>query len=142
MAGVVDNKGLSSIGITVKVKAKELNYVTSIPELGAAPTPLDTTTLKDKTTTSIPGVQELKDFEFGLLYDNKTATSDFRMLKGLEEAGEVVPVEIKFPDGTTFSYDAYISVRPNSTKVNELLGATMTTSPQTAIVTKNPTVTP
>lgn len=136
---VVKNKGLASIGIKVTIGGTEIKHVTEIPELGAAPSALDTTTLKDRTTTSVPGVQELKDMEYGILYNNKDADSDFRVLKGYETAGEAKPVEITFPDGTTFSYDAYISVRTNAAKVNELLGATVTTNPQTGIKTANPT---
>lgn len=136
---VVKNKGLASIGIKVTIGGKEIKYVTEIPELGAAPSALDTTTLKDKTTTSVPGVQELKDMEYGILYNNKDADSDFRILKGYETSGEAQTVEITFPDGTAFSYDAYISVRTNAAKVNELLGATVTTNPQTEIKTTNPT---
>ena len=122
---VVKNKGLASIGIKVTIGGKEIKYVTEIPELGAAPSALDTTTLKD--------------MEYGILYNNKDADSDFRILKGYETAGEAQPVEITFPDGTAFSYDAYISVRTNAAKVNELLGATVTTNPQTEIKTSNPT---
>lgn len=138
---IIEGKGLSSIGIEVRIDGKELNYVTSIPELGAAPTALDTTTLKDKTTTSTPGVQELKDLEYGILYDNSSPQSDFRVLKGYEQSRKAKKVEVKFPDGTVFSYDAIISVRTNSAKVNDLLGATLTTNPQTEIAITNPSTT-
>ena len=77
--------------------------------------------------------------EYGILYNNKDADSDFRILKGYETSGEAQTVEITFPDGTAFSYDAYISVRTNAAKVNELLSATVTTNPQTEIKTTNPT---
>lgn len=142
MAVSVVDKGLASIGIKVSIDGKELNYVTSIPELGAAPTALDTTTLKDTTTTSTPGVQELKDMEYSILYDNKDAQSDFRVVKGYENTKKAKTVEVEFPDGTVFSYDAMISIRTNAAKVNELLGATITTNPQTGITIKNPEVTP
>lgn len=140
MAGTVESKGLASIGIKVRIGGKELNYVTSIPELGVAPTALDSTTLKDTTTTSTPGVQELKDLEYGILYDNKNAQSDFRVLKEYEKSKTAKEVEVEFPDGTVFAYDAMISVRTNAAKVNELLGATVTTNPQTGIEITNPTV--
>ena len=46
---------------------------------------------------------------------------------------------MEFPDSTIFAYDAMISVRTNAAKVNELLGATVTTNPQTGITITDPT---
>lgn len=123
-------QGFSTIGLDVKVGNTPLNYVTDIGDIGAAPSELDATCMKDTMKKSVPGVQETKGFEVSFLFDNSGEDSDYRKLKKLQDAGEIVAVTVTFPDGTAFATAGYISVMVNGTKVDELISARMTVSLQ------------
>ena len=123
-------QGLASIGISVKVNSVALNYVTDIGDIGGSPSELDATTLKDKIKITVQGVKDIKAWECSYLFDNSSTTSDFRKLKTLEKAGKIVPVEVAFPDGTTFKTTGYVSTMINCAKVDELISAKLSVSLQ------------
>lgn len=119
-------QGFSTIGLDVKVGETSLNYVTDIGDIGAAPSELDATCMKDSMKKTVPGVQDTKSFEVTFLYDNSAADSDYRVLKTLQEAGEPVELEVEFPDGTVFAASGYVSVMVSGAKVDELVSAKLT----------------
>ncbi len=131
-------QGFSSIGIDVKVDDIALNYVTDIGDIGAAPSELDATCMKDTMKKSVPGVQETKAFEISFLFDNSAADSDYRVLKAKQDAGSIVPVAITLPDGTKFATTGYVSVMVSGAKVDELLSAKLTVNLQSAWSVTNP----
>lgn len=90
-------QGLASIGIEVTVNSTELNYVTDIGDIGGTPSDLDATCLKDSMKKNVPGVQDTKAFEVTYLFDNSAADSDYRVLRGLQTAGEIVPGDGDLP---------------------------------------------
>lgn len=119
-------QGFSTIGLDVKVGDTSLNYVTDIGDIGAAPSELDATCMKDSMKKTVPGVQDTKSFEVTFLYDNSAADSDYRVLKTFQDAGEPVELEVKFPDGTVFAANGYVSVMVSGAKVDELVSAKLT----------------
>lgn len=139
MANNETKKGLASIGIKIKISNVELNYATSIGEIGGEPNELDTTTFNDSVSTSIPGVQKQNAWTVDYLYDNTAETSDYRKLKAAEDAGKAVAVEVMFPDGTKFTNTGILSNKINGVKVNELIGATASISLQSKWTVTDPT---
>ena len=123
-------QGFSTIGLDVKVGDTSLNYVTDIGDIGAAPSELDATCMKDTMKKTVPGVQDTKAFEVTFLFDNSAADSDYRVLKKLQDAGEIAAVEVSFPDGTVFATTGYVSVMVSGAKVDELVSAKLTVSLQ------------
>ena len=119
-------QGFSTIGLDVKVGESSLNYVTDIGDIGAAPSELDATCMKDSMKKTVPGVQDTKSFEVTFLYDNSAVDSDYRVLKTLQDAGEPVELEVTFPDGTVFATTGYVSVMVSGAKVDELVSAKLT----------------
>ena len=111
-------KGFSSIGIDVKVNSVALNNVTNIGDIGGEPNQLETTNMKSKVQTFVPGVQQTNAWEITCNYDNSSADSDYRKMKALETAGNAVPVEVTFPDGTKFASKGRVSVRLPAVGVN------------------------
>lgn len=130
-------QGLASIGITVTIKEHELNYVTGIGDIGGEPSSLDATCLKDKLSKSVPGVQKNEGFNIDILFDNTDAESDYRVVKNAE--GEIVPVAVTFPDGTSFSTTAYVNIKINAAKVDELVASTIKCDLQSDWTVTNPT---
>lgn len=134
-------QGLASIGIKVTVNSSELNYVTGIGDIGGEPSSLDATCFNDSISKSVPGVQKNDGFNIDYLFDNKVAKSDYRTLKDLEKARNIVPITVEFPDGTTFASTGYISTKVNGVKVDELIGATATVNLQSDWAVTNPSAT-
>lgn len=131
-------QGLASIGIEVTVNSVAMNYVTDIGDIGGSPSELDATTFKDKIKVTVPGVKDVKAWEATYLFDNSSATSDYRKLKALEDAGNIVPLEVALPDGTKFANKGYVSTVVSGTKVDELISAKLTVSLQEDWKVTNP----
>ncbi len=123
-------QGFSTMGIDVKVGETALNYVTDIGDIGAAPSELDATCMKDSMKKTVPGVQDTKAFEVTFLFDNSAVDSDYRVLKKVQDAGKAVAVEVAFPDGTKFTTTGYVSVMVSGAKVDELVSAKLTVNLQ------------
>ncbi|MCC8064166.1 MAG: phage tail protein [Clostridiales bacterium] len=131
-------QGLASIGIEVTINSVAMNYVKEIGDIGGAPSDLDATCLKDKMKKTVPGVQDVDAFEITYLFDNSDATSDYRVLKALQDAGDIVPVTVTIPDGTTFATTGYINTVVSGVGVDELMEATASVSLQSDWTVTNP----
>ena len=108
----------------MKVGETSLNYVTDIgdtaPPSGAGRHLHEGQHEKDRARRP-----DTKSFEVTFLYDNSAADSDYRVLKALQEAGEPVELEVKFPPAV-FAASGYVSVMVSSAKVDELVSAKLT----------------
>ena len=131
-------QGFSTMGIDVKVGESALTYVTDIGDIGAAPSELDATCMKDSMKKTVPGVQDTKAFEVTFLFDNSAADSDYRVLKKVQDAGKPVNIEVAFPDGTKFAAAGYVSVMVSGAKVDELVSAKLTVNLQSDWTVTNP----
>ena len=116
----------------------ELPYLMEIPELGGAPEKIDVTTLSDKTKKYIPGIKDYGDLVFKFLYDNETATSNYRVLKGLDDNETKATFKIEYPDGTAHEFDAIPSVKLDSGAINGALTFSATMLLQSDIEITNP----
>ena len=131
-------QGFSTIGLDVKVDGTSLNYVTDIGDIGAAPSELDATCMKDSMKKTVPGVQDAAAFEVTFLFDNSAPDSDYRVLRALQDAGETVELEVKFPDGTVFAATGYVSVMVSGAAVDEVVSAKLTFNLQSDWTVTNP----
>lgn len=123
MPDTVTRQGFSSIGVSVKIGTSTISNVQDIGDIGGTPSELDATCLKDSIKKSVPGVQDTKAWEVTYLFDNASATSDYRVIKGLQTAGQPVAVEVTLPDGTKFATTAFVSTYVVGVKVDELMTA-------------------
>ncbi|RKD22454.1 Phage tail tube protein, TTP [Caminicella sporogenes DSM 14501] len=136
--------GITSVETKLFCKAKgdtdftEIELLMEVPELGGDPEKIDVTTLSDKVKKYIPGVKDLGDLAFKFLYDNSTANSNYRVLKGLEENNTLATFKVQYPDGTAHEFDAYVSVKMDAAAVNAALTFTATFSLQSDITVTNP----
>ncbi|MCD8142024.1 MAG: phage tail protein [Clostridiales bacterium] len=134
-------QGLASIGIEVTVNSVAMNYVQDIGDIGGTPSELDATCFKDKMKHYVPGVQDTKAWEVTYLFDNADAASDYRVLKALQGAGNIVPVAVTMPDGTVYASTGYISTYVSGAKVDELVTAKLSVSLQSDWTVTDPTTT-
>lgn len=131
-------QGLATIGLDLKVNSVSLNYVQEIGDIGGTPSDLDATCMKDTMKKHVPGVQDTKNFEVTYLFDNSAADSDYRVLKALQDAGSIVPVEVVFPEGTKFAATGYVSTYVEGAKVDALVMAKLILSLQSDWQVTNP----
>ena len=120
----------------VLTKGIELGYKTSgsgetytkiaglqeFPDIGGAPEQIDITTLDDAMMHYMNGLKDVGSMEFTFLYDKQdNATSNYQILCGLEDAGNVVSWEVKLPTGTKFHWDGEVAVTLSGDGVNAAL---------------------
>ena len=118
---------------------EKLIDIKSFPDLGGAPELLETTTLSDKMTTNIMGIQSLDALEFECNYTQEDytrlkamegTTKDFAVwLGGTEAAGVATPTG---SDGK-FEFKGQLSVYVNGGGVNEVVGMTVSIAASTPI---------
>ena len=122
---------ISTYGTTFKygtgTASKEL-AIKSYPEILAKRAALETTTLQSDAKTYIPGVRETPDsFPFTMNYD----AAVFAEINALTE---VQKCELKFSDGSGFTFDGYLSASNNEGSVNAVAEMTVSVMPATVPV--------
>lgn len=128
---------INSAGECSITSAQEIPNLQSIPALGGEPEKVDVTVLANAERHYINGIKDYGDLEFGFLYDNSTASSNYRLLKGFEgQSGKGVLVEL--PDGTSFAFAADLSVALDEAEVNTALTFTCACALQSDITVSNP----
>lgn len=148
MAGIL-SKGIKLSYATGTGSSKtwtELTGLQSIPDIGGPADKVDVTTLADGNYCYINGIKDFGDLEFGFLYDNSGSTSNYRLIRGLEEAGNVVEFKLEFPDvpatsgtvGTTFEFSGEVSTTIDGQEVNSAITFKMNVTLNSSIAVSNP----
>lgn len=136
--------GILSKGIKLGYSATKSSTYTDIPDLqevpnlGGSAEKVEVTTLTDNNHRYINGIKDFGDLEFKFLYDNSTETSNYRVLKGLENTGAVTYWQVTFPDGTKFTFSGQVSTEIDSAAVNAALTFTATITLNSEIEVTNP----
>ena len=115
-----------------------LDGLMEVPSLGGTPDKVEVTTLADASRRYIKGLKDYGDLAFKFLYDNEKATSNFRILRGLEESGKIVEWKVEFPDGTAFAFSGECSVAPSDGSVGGYIAFTLNISLNSDIAVTNP----
>ena len=135
--------GLLTKGITLSYKKDGSNYevianLQECPELGGTAENVEVTTLADGNKKYIKGIKDFGELAFKFLYDNSGAESNYRIVRGLEEAGNIVEWKLTFPDNTTFAFSGEVTTPIDSAAVNAALTFTATITLNSDITVTNP----
>ena len=134
--------GLLTKDITLSYKKNSsyevLDGLQEVPSLGGTPDKVEVTTLADASRRYIKGIKDYGDLTFKFLYQNDTETSNFRILRGLEESGKIVEWKVDFPDGTGFAFSGECTVAPSDGAVNAAITFNLTISLNSDITVTNP----
>ena len=132
-------------GITLSYKKSGTDEFTmltglkEVPELGNEPEKVENTCLSDKVKQYEFGIGDPGDLEYKFKYENKSATSPYRVMVEAEAAKEVLSFKETLPDGTIYSYDAMVAVKLGNGAVNGVLDFTLKMALQSDMVITHPT---
>ena len=118
--------------------ATVLENLQEVPDLGGSVDKVEVTSLADDSKKYIAGIKDYGDLDFLFLYDNSSATANYRVLKALEVAGTVEDFEIEFPDGTKFAFSASAMTTIAGANVGDALTFTLSLTLNSEIVTTDP----
>ena len=135
--------GILTKGITLSYKKDGSNYsvianLQECPELGGTAENVEVTTLADGNKKYIKGIKDFGELAFKFLYDNSGAESNYRIVRGLEEAGNIVEWKVTFPDNTTFAFSGEVTTAIDSAAVNAALTFTATITLNSDLTVTNP----
>ena len=139
---MADIRGLLTKGVTLSYK-KGSEYVLiddllEVPALGGSAEKVDVTTLADSNYKYINGIKDFGDLAFKFVYGNKDETSNYRVCRGLEDAGEVVEWKVGFPDGTGFEFSGEASTAIDEIAVNDKITFTLNITLNSDIAVTHP----
>ena len=134
--------GILSKGITLSYK-KDSQFAVipdlqEVPDLGGSAEKVDVTTLADANYKYINGIKDFGDLAFKFLYSNTGTESNYRICRGLEEAGKVVEWKVQFPDGTSFEFSGEPSTTIDGQSVNSAITFTLNITLNSDITVSNP----
>lgn len=137
--------GILTKGIKLSYKKQGTTYeeilnLQECPDLGGTAEKVDVTVLADGNKKYINGVKDFGDLAFKFLYDNSGATSNYRIVRGLEEAGNVVDWKVTFPDNTEFAFSGEVTTSIDSASVNNAITFTANITLNSDIAVTNPTI--
>lgn len=120
----IESTGMLTKGIKLSYKLLEdfvvLEDLQEVPDLGGDTETVEVTTLANGSKRYIKGLKDYGELEFGFLYGSG-AGSSFKVLQGLEAAGEVTEFQVELPDGTTITFSADVSLKINAMAVGEAM---------------------
>jgi hypothetical protein len=131
-------------GITLSYKKSggssytELTGIKTVPELGNEEEKVENTGLGDKSKQYEYGIGDPGDLEYTFKYENKSETSPYRVMRKAAADKEVLSFQEKLPDGTTYEYDAMVSVKLGSGAVNGVLEWTLKMALQSDLEVTDP----
>ena len=137
--------GILTKGIKLSYKKQGSTYeeilnLQECPDLGGTAEKVDVTVLADGNKKYINGVKDFGDLAFKFLYDNSGATSNYRVVRGLEEAGKVVEWKVTFPDDTEFAFSGEVTTSIDGASVNNAITFTANITLNSDITVTNPTI--
>lgn len=116
----------------------DLPGLKEIPEIGITPEKVDNTVLTDPFKKSEIGIGELPDMVYKFKYDNSSATSPYRVLRGFQDAGETLSFQETLKDGTITEFDADVCVKRTGGGVNGVIEFELTLNVQSDITVTDP----
>ena len=137
--------GILTKGIKLSYKKQGSTYeeilnLQECPDLGGTAEKVDVTVLADGNKKYINGVKDFGDLAFKFLYDNSGATSNYRIVRGLEEAGSVVDWKVTFPDNTEFAFSGEVTTSIDGASVNNAITFTANITLNSDITVTNSTI--
>lgn len=133
----------NGITLSYKKKGSEDEYkvlkgLKEVPEIGEEPEKVENTTLADKVKQYEYGIGDAGDLTYLFKYENKSAESPYRVMRQAAADKEVLTFKETLPDGTSYEYDAQVSVKRTGGGVNAVLEWNLNMALQSEITVTDP----
>ena len=96
-----------------------------VPEMGVDPEKVENTTLADKVKKYEFGIGDPGELEYKCAYENKTATSSYRVLRKHADDKKTLDWKQTYPDGTTVEFSGQPSIKLGGGGVNGVIEFTL-----------------
>lgn len=113
-----------ALNITLGYKAagapaySAVGNILEAPAIGGSFEKLEVTALSDVSRRYMAWINDPGELVFKFLYDNSTALSSYRVLKGIE--GTETDFEVTYPDGTKYDFTAQAAVSMDASKPGKI----------------------
>ena len=109
-----------------KTKGSDSDYtdlpgLKEIPDMGVEAEKVDNTVLTDPHKKYEQGIGDLPEMVYKFKYDNKSASSPYRVLRDAQKARTVLSFQETLNDGTITEFDAQVSVKRTGGGVNGVI---------------------
>lgn len=115
-----------------------LTGLKEIPEIGDEPEKVENTDLSDSVKKYEYGIGDAGDLTYLFKYENSSANSPYRVMRKAAADKEVLSFKEELPDGTTYAYDAQVSVKRTGGGVNGVLEWNLNMALQSEIEVTDP----
>lgn len=116
----------------------DLPGLKEIPDMGVDPEKVDNTCLTDTNKTYEMGIGDLPDIVYKFKCVNSSSTDSYRVLRGLEAAGNPVYWKEELKDGTSTTFTGYPSVKRTGGGVNGVIECELSIIINSAITVTDP----
>lgn len=135
-------------GATLEYKKKsatESNYtklkgLKEIPEMGVDPEKVENIDLDDTVKQYEMGIGDAGDITYKFKYENTSTDSPYRLMRALEESGEIATFKETLKDGTTTEFDGQVSVKRTGGGVNGVIEFNLNIALQSKLTITDPEI--
>lgn len=120
-------------GLTLKLAGTAVRGLKSTGEITETRSKLEVTTLEDDGQRFINGIKQYGD---SISYTCNYEKAEFLRIRALDD-GETKTVEIKYRDGLTVTFDAYVEVTLSGNEVDSVREFTFGLTPASAITIRD-----
>ena len=108
----------------------DLSGLKEIPDMGTEPEKVENTDLTAKNKQYENGIGDAGDMTYKFKYENKSATSPYRLMREAQAANKTLSFQETLSDGSITEYDAQVSVKRTGGGVNGVIEFELTMSLQ------------
>lgn len=119
---------------------KKLKGLKEIPEMGVDPEKVENTTLEDSLKQYEMGIGDAGDITYKFKYENTASDSPYRILRELEETGEIISFKETLKDGTSTEFEGQVSVKRTGGGVNGVIEFNLNIALQSKLTITDPTI--
>lgn len=117
-----------------------LEGLKEVPDIGNEKEKVENTALSDSNKKYEFGIGDYGDLVYTFRYENASTTSPYRVMRKAADDGKTLSFQETLPDGTTFTFDAMVSVKLGGGGVNGVVTFTVTMAVQSDVTVADPTV--
>ena len=127
-------------GATLEYKKKSATESNYTKLKGLKEIPEENTDLDDTVKQYEMGIGDAGDITYKFKYENTSTDSPYRLMRALEESGEIATFKETLKDGTTTEFDGQVSVKRTGGGVNGVIEFNLNIALQSKLTITDPEI--